>query len=177
MARHVIIGEGAPDFAPEYAGQHYIDEAASPPAHYLANGTSSDQDWQDGAAGGGGGGGAWTPQDGEVGVTYTAQQPRELVLVDSPSSGLWTLQTPAAWVDSGPEGLFYEAVLMTNGDGFQPEVEPQSGGSFQLMLTGSVDLDNLPTVTSDYPMVLRLYVRRTGVGNPLVIAEALQIGS
>ncbi|HSH29957.1 MAG TPA: hypothetical protein VK971_08645 [Thiohalobacter sp.] len=51
MARHVIVQSGAPAAAPDYRGQHYIDDAE--PAHYLAVGTSSVSDWLKVGSGGG----------------------------------------------------------------------------------------------------------------------------
>lgn len=51
MARHVIVASSAPSAAPDFKGQHYIDDAE--PAHYLAVGTSSVNDWQKVGSGGG----------------------------------------------------------------------------------------------------------------------------
>ena len=56
MARHVILASAAPSEAPEFVGQHYIQEVAEGDnIHYLANGTSDVADWQEVGAGGGGG--------------------------------------------------------------------------------------------------------------------------
>lgn len=43
MPQHVSTGTIAPNLAPEYIGQHYIDTATS--KHYLAVGTSTAADW------------------------------------------------------------------------------------------------------------------------------------
>ena len=50
MARHILTGQGAPNFTPERVGMHYVDTANR--KHYLSVGTSGPSDWQE--IGGGG---------------------------------------------------------------------------------------------------------------------------
>ena len=142
MAIHVIEGSGPPTEAPPEQGMHYIDTLNK--VHYLANGTSSVNDWQEVGAGSGGSstfiGLSDTPAD------YSGSANKELAVNVDADAIIFkdrrftdTVDTPAGYAGDGGK----QVVVKQDETGL--EFIPQGAGS----LPDGGDTDDILTKNSD----------------------------